>query len=88
MTTPREQDLRRIQLRAYQIWEQEGRPEGRQLEHWRQAEQQIEVEFRVGFPDATGDEDPDSYLSSSDSAGAAADRNRAESGAHGSAPQR
>jgi hypothetical protein len=72
MPTP--QDSRRIQLRAYQIWEQEGRPHGRELEHWRQAEQQIEVEFRVGFPDATGDEDPDAWLSSSDSAGAAADR--------------
>jgi hypothetical protein len=88
MATPREQDLRRIQLRAFQIWEQEGRPEGRHMEHWRQAEQQIEVEFRVGFPDATGDEDPDSYLSSSDSAGAAADRSRAEKNADASTPQR
>lgn len=24
--------------RAYRIWEQEGRPEGRQLEHWHMAE--------------------------------------------------
>jgi hypothetical protein len=67
----------RVQLLAYQIWEQEGRPEGRHLEHWQQAEKQLEVEFRVGFPDATGDEDPDSYLSSSDSDRAARDRSRA-----------
>jgi hypothetical protein len=79
MPTPA--DLRRIQQRAYQIWEQEGRPEGRAAEHWRQAEQQLEVEFRVGFPDATGDEDPESALSASDSEGAAADRRRASGAA-------
>lgn len=87
MSTP--QDARLIQQRAYQIWEQQGRPEGRHLEHWRQAEQELQVEFRVGFPDATGDEDPDSYLSSSDSAGAAADRRRADGAAQSqSSPQR
>jgi hypothetical protein len=63
MPTPGES--RRIQLRAYQIWQQEGWPHGRELEHWRLAEQQIEVEFRVGFPDASADE------------GAAADRSGA-----------
>ena len=26
-----------IRLRAYAIWESEGRPEGRQEEHWRRA---------------------------------------------------
>jgi hypothetical protein len=76
--------MRRIQQRAYQIWEQEGRPEGRATEHWRQAEQQLEVEFRVGFPDATGDEDPESSLSASDSEGAAADRRRASGATSGS----
>lgn len=30
--------LRRIRERSYQIWEQEGRPEGRHLNHWLQAE--------------------------------------------------
>jgi hypothetical protein len=30
-----------IRLRAYQIWEAEGRPEGKQSEHWRQAEEQL-----------------------------------------------
>ena len=28
---------KRIQQRAYEIWESEGRPEGRQHEHWQQA---------------------------------------------------
>ena len=79
------EDLRRIQQRAYQIWEQEGRPEGRAVEHWRQAEQQLEVEFRVGFPDATGDEDPESSLSASDSEGAAIDRRRASAASDTSA---
>jgi hypothetical protein len=74
MATP--QDSQRIQLRAYQIWEQEGWPPGRELEHWRQAEQQIEVEFRVGFPDATADEHPDAWLPTCDSVGAVADRSR------------
>jgi len=61
---PAPQDNQRIQKLAYQIWEKEGRPQGRAEEHWRQAEKQLEVEFRVGFPDATGNEDPDSDLSS------------------------
>jgi hypothetical protein len=36
---PDEED--KIQRRAYAIWEDEGRPEGRHLEHWRQAVQEI-----------------------------------------------
>lgn len=55
MPTP--QESRRIARRAYYIWEQEGRPPGRDQENWYQAEKQLEVEFRVGFPDASGDED-------------------------------
>lgn len=35
---PREQ---RIKERAFQIWVDEGRPEGRHQEHWRMAEAQI-----------------------------------------------
>jgi len=30
----------RIAERAYQIWEQQGRPHGRDLDHWLQAEQE------------------------------------------------
>jgi len=32
----RDEEIRRL---AHQIWEAEGRPDGRHLEHWRQAEE-------------------------------------------------
>ena len=32
-----------IEVFAYWIWEQEGRPEGRALDHWLQAELQLVV---------------------------------------------
>ncbi len=41
--------IRRIRLRAYLIWEQAGRPEGRDVEHWQQAEREVAQE-----EDATG----------------------------------
>jgi hypothetical protein len=31
----------RIRERAHQIWEEQGRPEGRDLEHWHEAERQL-----------------------------------------------
>ncbi|MCA0030238.1 MULTISPECIES: DUF2934 domain-containing protein [unclassified Mesorhizobium] len=34
----------RIKRRAYEIWEREGRPAGREQEHWDQAVQEIEAE--------------------------------------------
>ncbi len=34
---------RLIRERAYEIWEREGRPEGRSEEHWRQAAAEIAV---------------------------------------------
>ncbi|MBZ9920832.1 MULTISPECIES: DUF2934 domain-containing protein [unclassified Mesorhizobium] len=33
-----------IKRRAYEIWEREGRPPGREQEHWDQAVQEIEAE--------------------------------------------
>lgn len=33
--------LRQIELRAYLIWESEGRPHGRHDEHWARAEAEI-----------------------------------------------
>ncbi len=30
-----------IRLRAYQIWEEEGRPEGRDIPHWQQASDEV-----------------------------------------------
>jgi hypothetical protein len=34
----------RIRERAYQIWEAEGRPDGRGFEHWRQAQEEMGFE--------------------------------------------
>ena len=34
----------RTRLRAYAIWEREGRPEGRHIEHWFLAQREIEQE--------------------------------------------
>src|SRR6202035_180062 len=31
-----------IRLRAYAIWEEEGRPNGRHIEHWQRAEEEAE----------------------------------------------
>jgi Protein of unknown function (DUF2934) len=35
---------RRVRLRAYLIWEREGRPEGSDAEHWQQAEREVAQE--------------------------------------------
>lgn len=40
MSEDREQ---RIRERAHRIWEEEGRPEGREDEHWRRAEREIDA---------------------------------------------
>lgn len=34
----------RIRRRAYQIWEREGRPEGREDDHWKLASEEIAIE--------------------------------------------
>ena len=34
----------RIKARAFQLWESEGRPEGREAEHWDQARQELAEE--------------------------------------------
>ena len=45
MTDPGNPDRRaKIRARAYAIWEQEGRPDGKQLEHWVQAKRLIAAE--------------------------------------------
>lgn len=43
MTTDRED---RIRQRAYELWEREGAPHGREQDHWHQAMQEIEAEDR------------------------------------------
>lgn len=37
-------NIRRARLRAYLIWERAGRPEGQDIEHWRQAEKEVAQE--------------------------------------------
>lgn len=34
----------RVRERAHHLWEQEGRPSGREAEHWHQASREIEAE--------------------------------------------
>jgi Protein of unknown function (DUF2934) len=41
--------LWRIRERAYQLWEQEGRPEGRHLDRWLQAEHELVAENAMDF---------------------------------------
>jgi hypothetical protein len=48
MSGEREQAIRQ---RAYEIWEQEGRPDGRDHAHWTQAEAEIEGEPVDGVTD-------------------------------------
>jgi hypothetical protein len=42
-----EQDIKN---RAYAIWEDEGRPEGKHLEHWQQATREIEQDKEAKTP--------------------------------------
>jgi hypothetical protein len=39
-----EEKEKRVRERAYQIWLDEGQPQGRDKEHWRQAEAQVSAE--------------------------------------------
>ena len=50
----------RITERARQLWEEDGRPEGRDLEHWLQAEDELAPHSVAGEEDPAdaGDEDP------------------------------
>jgi len=34
----------RIKARAYEIWQREGSPEGRENDHWKEAEQELDAE--------------------------------------------
>jgi len=37
-----------IRERAYAIWEEEGRPDGKDLDHWHRAEAEINLDYRAG----------------------------------------
>ncbi|HEX6012058.1 MAG TPA: DUF2934 domain-containing protein [Geminicoccaceae bacterium] len=40
----------RIRERAHRLWEEEGQPEGRDREHWAEAERQVMLEQGMGEP--------------------------------------
>ena len=46
----------RIKQRAHEIWESEGRPEGRDSDHWSRAEQELRSEMGGEQPADLGDE--------------------------------
>ena len=50
-------DEDRIRRRAQAIWEREGRPEGREQEHWAQARREIEAEEGASPPRAAKPDD-------------------------------
>lgn len=39
----------RVQLRAYELWEAEGRPTGREVEHWLRAEAEVRGQIPAPF---------------------------------------
>lgn len=58
MPTP--QHIQHVQMLAYQLWEEEGRPEGRDQDHWIEAERRLAQEFRIGgAPEEPAGEKPD-----------------------------
>lgn len=55
----------RIRAKAYELWQEAGQPEGREVEHWEEAERMInaqdtdgETDFGVN-PEQTGPAQPD-----------------------------
>ncbi|WP_352669887.1 DUF2934 domain-containing protein [Mesorhizobium sp. M0166] len=42
-----------IRIRAYKIWEEAGRPDGLEKQHWEQAARESEVEGLTAFKDPT-----------------------------------
>jgi hypothetical protein len=63
---------RLIQERAYQIWLREGRPHGRDQDHWRQAEQEVAKQYHASDarPDTSARPKPDSQTTSPTAHGA------------------
>lgn len=50
-TSDTDQDLeRRIRVRAYLLWEAEGKPDGRADEYWQRARWLIEAETQSAYP--------------------------------------
>ncbi len=57
-----------VRQRAHEIWERQGRPEGRQEEHWAQARREIEAGSGPPPPAAT-ELDPSPTVNAPDDAG-------------------
>jgi hypothetical protein len=51
MSEPQEQTIRE---RAYALWEQDGRPDGRSLAHWFKAEADIAIERALAAQEKIG----------------------------------
>nr|WP_111298457.1 DUF2934 domain-containing protein [Paracoccus saliphilus] len=51
--------LEQIRARAHQIWESEGSPEGRERDHWAEAERQLRDEGALSDEDQQGNDDRD-----------------------------
>jgi len=49
----------RIRQRAYQIWEEDGQPEGRQHEHWERAVSEIEAEEKADETEVSKPAEPE-----------------------------
>jgi hypothetical protein len=62
-------DEHHIRQRAYEIWEQEGRPDGRHDEHWAQARQEIEADSPDQSPAVEAPEDASPTVTAPDSGG-------------------
>jgi hypothetical protein len=52
MAQPTEEQIRK---RAFELWEQAGKPEGREDEFWNQAQRELQGEEERGDPDKGAD---------------------------------
>lgn len=52
------QDEHRIRQRAYEIWVEEGRPEGREAEHWARACHEVAAERGQAAAPSIANDDP------------------------------
>ncbi len=48
-----------VRLRAYQLWEEEGRPDGKAMDHWSQAERELQGTSGDGGNNGGGHADTD-----------------------------
>ena len=70
-------DKQRIRERAYELWEREGRPHGRHMDHWVQAEQETQDGQR---PEGSGRPGGDAGLFGEEPGGAGTQRGGQPSG--------